>query len=208
MTEIADPIAEGRSAWQRIREHGRRSWDDWVCIARALAIGRSEAMARAKTNKPLGATYVRIFGAWLREHGLDEIDNQQRYRAILCLENEIAIEKWRATLTDKQRGRWNHPGAVWAHWKRSTKAGAAPRREAVKSARKGCGKAIHWPGDALRRAAIAIREARTNDVIMMAKAALQAAIRDETDLLMLLPEKPMPPRSRPMPAAVDLHAPA
>jgi hypothetical protein len=45
---------------------------------------------------------------------------------------------------------------------------------------------------------------------VLAKAALQAAIRDETDLLMLLPDKPMPPRSRPMPAAngVAVHAPA
>jgi hypothetical protein len=39
----------------------------------------------------------------------------------------------------------------------------------------------------LRPAANAIREVRSNDCIVLAKAALEAAIRSETDLLALLP---------------------
>jgi hypothetical protein len=44
--------------------------------------------------------------------------------------------------------------------------------------------------DALRRAAEAIRQAQSGDCIVLAKAALQAAIRNEADLLALLPDLP------------------
>jgi hypothetical protein len=27
-----DVVAEGRAAWSRIRESGRRSWDDWMAV--------------------------------------------------------------------------------------------------------------------------------------------------------------------------------
>ncbi len=40
---VADPIAEGRAAWQRIKEHGRKNFDDWIKVAWALAIGRTDA---------------------------------------------------------------------------------------------------------------------------------------------------------------------
>ena len=81
-----DTITAGAAAWQRIREHGRRAWSDRTLVGQALIVGRSEAMLKAKINRPFGSTYVRIFGTWLREHGLDGIDTQQRYRCILCIE--------------------------------------------------------------------------------------------------------------------------
>jgi hypothetical protein len=201
----ADPIAEGRAAWSRIRD-GRRGFDDWILIARALQIGRSASLKAAATNRAVGSRYNLEMGRWLREAGLDGISNQERYRALQVLENLDAITAWRDALPASTRRALNYPAACFHRWRRETRT-APIRREAVKSAHRGNGKAIHWPGDALRRAAIAIKESRTNDCIVLAKAALQAAIRDETDLLMLLPEKPMLPRSRPMPA-VELHAPA
>jgi hypothetical protein len=48
-------------------------------------------------------------------------------------------------------------------------------------------------GTMLKRAATAIREARSNDTIMPAKAALSAAIRSEIDFLELLPDLPAKP---------------
>jgi hypothetical protein len=44
--------------------------------------------------------------------------------------------------------------------------------------------------DHLKRAAAAIREVRSNDCITQARAALEAAIRSEPDLLALLPPEP------------------
>jgi hypothetical protein len=81
MTE--DIVAEGRNAWQRLREAGRRSWDDWMAVARALVQGRAETMQEAKANRPFGSKYNTAMGAWLRENGFAEIDNQQRYRALV-----------------------------------------------------------------------------------------------------------------------------
>jgi hypothetical protein len=138
-------------------------------------------------------------GKWLRENGLDGITNQERYRALLCLENLEAIEVWHASLDDAQRRRLNHPGAIWAHWKRSTVSGETVSErtgrdgKSTKPHKGGYSRAIHWPSETLRRAASAICEARSNDCIVLAKAALAAAIRSENDLIELLePKPPMP----------------
>jgi hypothetical protein len=48
----------------------------------------------------------------------------------------------------------------------------------------------------LKRAAAAIREARSNDTVVLAKVALSAAIRNEVDLLELLPDPRGPSRRR------------
>jgi hypothetical protein len=53
-------------------------------------------------------------------------------------------------------------------------------RVTAKAAKRGCSRAIRWPGG---DAEAAIREAKSNDTIVLAKAALTAAIRTEVDLL-------------------------
>ena len=187
-------VSEGRAAWQRIKTTARTSWNDWVLIGKALIAGRSEAMKAAKINRPFGATYVRIFGAFLREHGFDGIDTQQRYRAIVCIENLQAIEEFRAKLDEKKRNAWNHPGAVWAHWRRSLKpATPAPRRQrlvervtAAADAARG-GKPVYWSQAALRRAHEAMLKSKSTDLLILARAALESAIRSEADLIELLP---------------------
>lgn len=52
----------------------------------------------------------------------------------------------------------------------------------------------------MRRAPIAIRESHSSDCIVMAKAALQTAIRSENDLFELLPSSP--PYQRRVPALI------
>jgi hypothetical protein len=186
MTE-ADTIAQGVAAWQGLHDHGRRSWDQWLLVARALAALRANAMAAGRANRPMGLMYNRIFGGFLREHGFDGIDNQQRYRALLCLENLPAIEQWRATLSEKERERLNHPGAVWHAWRRAVAEPPLPRRAPAKGAQPhGGGKPVFWNGEAIRRAAIAIRESYSTDTMVMARRALEAAIRSEDDLAELL----------------------
>jgi hypothetical protein len=46
---------------------------------------------------------------------------------------------------------------------------------------------IYWPSDAVLRAATAIREANSTDIFVLARRTLEAAIRNEADLLALLP---------------------
>jgi hypothetical protein len=183
-------IEAGRSAWARLRDRERATWSDWLDVARALAIGRTVALQAAGTNSPVGTRYNTAMGTWLRENGLGDVVAQERYRLLLILQNLDAVETWRAGLDDAKRRRLNHPNAIWAHWQRSLKTEIARprRREVLKGAKaKGNRHAIHWNGDAIRRAACAIREVYSTDFYVMARRALEAAVRNEDDLLELLP---------------------
>jgi hypothetical protein len=201
MSEGADDIERGRAAWLRLRDAGRRSWEEWKLVARALAIGRCEAMQAAGSNRPLGSKYNAAMGQFLRRHGFD-IDNQQRYRALLCLENENAIERWRASLSEKQRNLLNHPNAVWTHWMRATRPAIEPKTPTIRT-NGGKARPVFWPQDALRRAHRAMLDCRSSDLLRLARVALEAAVRDENDLRSLLDETPR----RPMPASADaVHA--
>jgi hypothetical protein len=168
-------VTAGRLAWLRLRKRERVTWPSWVAVGKALLIGRATAMRLANANKPVGTKYNRAMANWLRKHDLAEITAQERYRAILCIENLTAIEEWRAGLTDAQRRQLNHPGAVWHKWRASVKASApTPVREPVRTSNGSAhhGAAIRWPQDYLRRAANAVREARSNDTIVIARVAL------------------------------------
>jgi hypothetical protein len=201
MTTASDQaaVAAGRAAWGRLRARERTTWDDWLAVGRALVIGREIAMALAKTNRPVGATYNRAMGEWLRQNGFDSIVAQERYRLLLIVENLPAIETWRGGLDDAKRRRLNHPNAVWHTWRRGTQQQAPnTARHVVQTSRAhhhtAYGRAIYWPGQMLERAATAIRECRSVDCIVLAKAALQAAIRGEEDLRELL-AAPRPERA-------------
>lgn len=207
MTESA--IADGRAAWARLQEHQRRSWSDWVCVGRALIVGRTAAMAEAQANRPMGSKYNRLIGQWLAANGLSGISTQERYRAINCVEKLPAIEAWRNSLTEAKRSRFNHPHAVWQAWQAA--ASAAPRRESVisktkkrpaASGYKGVG--IQFSQDQIRRVAMAMRERWSTDIYILARIAAEALIRDQADLLALLPQPPKP--RAPRKAAPEQHA--
>lgn len=188
-------VAAGRSAWQRIRDNDRTSWSDWLSVARALAIGRAEAMAKAKANRPFGATYSSFFGSWLRENGLDGVNNQERYLALLILENLAEIEGWRAGLDEAKRRRLNHPGAVWHAWRRretEAERSAPTIRNVVKRSMPSHkdGRPVHWPQDVVRRAAMALRECQSNDIFVLARAALESAIPTEDVLVEMIDQSP------------------
>jgi hypothetical protein len=187
---IDDPTVEaGREAWVRLRDRERKTWQDWLQVGYALQIGRSAALKAAGTNAPFGKTYTKAMGEWLRANQLDDIGQQVRHRLLQCIENIIAIEKWRSGLDEPRRLRFNHPDSVWHHWKRHT--AITPSRYADPRPRQcgaavGGGRSISFDQDMVRRAAIAIGENWSNDTYKLAAVALRAAIRNETDLLALL----------------------
>ncbi len=108
-----------------------------------------------------------------------------------------AIEAQRPTLDEKKRNALNHPGAIWAHWRRSLKAETpAPQRQHIvariaaagDTARNG--KAVFWPQECLKRGHEAMLACRSNDLLKLCRVALEAAIRDQNDLMALLPAEP------------------
>jgi len=115
-----DQVVAGCEAWQRLHEHGRRCWANWLHFSRALAIGRPAALKAAESNAPVGSKYNAAMGSWLRENGLDGITQQARYRLLLCMENLQAIETWRAGLDEATRAKYGHPDSIWFAWRRDT----------------------------------------------------------------------------------------
>jgi hypothetical protein len=101
-------------------------------------------------------------------------------------------------ISPEKRRQLNHPAAIWTHWRGAQPAdcGRAARLHVVSNggARpQRAGKAIHWLQEPIRRAASAMRESRSNDLLILARVALQAAIRSEDDLFALLKDTTTPP---------------
>jgi hypothetical protein len=109
-------VRRGKHAMERLR----RSFNNWMDIAEALQVGRAESMRAAQTNQPTGKRYEKIIRGWLVANSFHVIDKGTRNRLLECLQHRAAIEKWRATLTEGERFRFNHPDAVLRRWKAAT----------------------------------------------------------------------------------------
>jgi hypothetical protein len=222
-----DQIEAGQQAWLRIKSHSQKCFEDWLVLSKALEIGRNACLKAAGANRPFGSRYTKAMGAWLRETGLDDLNHQERARALLVLQHLPAVTVWRAGLPDAVRRKLNHPNAIWRSWRRSItiaerpSSGGSKERppeaaaqpvvpsapaEISRHARYGKAKAIYWSQDALRRAHGAMILSRSSDLLTLARVALQAAIRNEADLLALLDPPAKEPRQiATRPAAVELH---
>jgi hypothetical protein len=182
-------IEAGRAAWQRVSKREVMQFEDWCAIGRALIVIRTQVMMEANLNKPFGGKYNRVMGAALAKHGLAGISTGERHRIVRIVENLPEVEAWRASLSPEERRRQNHP-SQWIRFQCARKleqhrAGLSsltgkPRSHAQ-------GRLIAWPQDMIRRAATAMREKKSNDLFVLARAALEGAIRDDYDLISLLP---------------------
>lgn len=109
-------VRRGQEALQRLS----RSYDDWMDIAEALAVGRAEVMTAIYTNKPTGKRYAKAMGEWLLARSFHRINEGTRKRLLDCLKHRVEIEKWRATVTEGERFSFNHPDTVLRKWKTAT----------------------------------------------------------------------------------------
>ena len=87
------------------------------------------------------------------------------------------------------RRRFNHDNAVWHSWRRAT-APSPQHRAIVRHIREREGKPVYWSQAALRRAHEAMLKSRSSDLLILARLALEAAIRTDADLLALLETPP------------------
>ena len=100
----------------------RANWRDWCLIADGLAVGRVKAMRRAKTNQPRGGVYGRAFAQWMAERPwARNINKATRNHLLWVAAHRSEIEAWRETLTQRARGRMNHPTSLRRRWDASHK---------------------------------------------------------------------------------------
>jgi hypothetical protein len=194
MTTGVDPVSEGREAWAKINR--ATSFASWKAIALAVAIGRQSALREANSNKPFGKKYAAAINRWLDEHGFREMSCGIRSACCVLADHMEQIESWRNSLPGAKRCQ-NQPEVIVRNWRRAGKATSRPRQQKIilqhmtsEAARKG--RAIFWPQDAMRRAHTAMLDSRSTDLLVLARLALQAAIRCEGDLLALLDDRPNP----------------
>jgi hypothetical protein len=200
---------EARQAWGRICRRGSAQFDDWITIGKVFVAARERCLKLAGTNRPYGRKYTALIGQWLRETNLDQICKAERGWLYLVMDSLDGIMRWRATLDEKRASQLNHPQAVLFHYRQSL--GIAPRHrpksEPRTIARPYVGQGVHWHQDAIRRAALAMKESRSSDWFVLARQALEAAIRNTCDIEVLL----TPPSGRSAPqkmATAALHAPS
>lgn len=92
-----------------------------MIVGEGLLAGRHWAMRTADVNKPEGKGYVTAYSEWLKRYKVDDIDKSDRAKLLELMEERLAIEEWRATLTDDERRNLNHPTIVWRRWKAVTR---------------------------------------------------------------------------------------
>ena len=109
-------VRRGKDAMER--QH--QGFEDWMAIAEALEVGRTESMRAAHTNMPKGKRYEKIMGEWLRSHSFYVIDKSARSHLLECLRHRAEIDRWRTTLTEAERFRFNHPDTVLRKWRAAT----------------------------------------------------------------------------------------
>lgn len=196
MTDDAT-IDLGRAAWKRIQHHARKkSFEDWIKLGRALLVGRCEAMKAAGTNKPVGNRYNMAMNSWLTANGMHGVNANERYKIFSILENLDAVQRWLDGIGDAERRRMQHPSTIWAGYRRHlaprSRCYTCPPRPSTKLVDGRYHRQIKFDQAMIRRAGDAMRQSWSNDCYRLAAIALIAAIRDERDILELLPDPPKP----------------
>ena len=111
-----------------------------------------------------------------------------------------------------ERLRCNHPSTVLNYWKRNQRpvhSGPKPGHTVTREKgypRQAHGRPVSWPQDVIKRAAIAMRKDWSNDTSRMARICLEAAIRDDHDLVALMPGPYVQPQKIAQQEPVPLHA--
>ena len=99
------------------------SFDGWLAIGAALAIGKRHALKVSGANQAWGRNYSREFSDWIKQHGFERMPAATRSVAVELHENAEAITAWRDALPERQRKRLVHPLSVTRRWRASTAHG-------------------------------------------------------------------------------------
>jgi hypothetical protein len=113
-----------------------QSWDDWLKIGTFLNIGRNKAMARAGTNEPIGARYVKAFSEWMALYAwIGDIDKATRVHAMWAVDHVEELTRLRENMGLTQRLACNHPTSMRRRWDKAQKEGEKTQTIAKKETR-------------------------------------------------------------------------
>lgn len=118
-------------AGEKAIENLKRTFNQWMDIARALEAGREACLRAAKIDSEVergkeGGAFARIYNQWLLQHPklkLSESANSSKViRSWLfkCLQYEAAILAWRSNQTVVEQTRYSFPETVFKQWSKDT----------------------------------------------------------------------------------------
>jgi hypothetical protein len=110
-------------------------YEDWLAIARGEVVGRDWAAQAAGTTRPFGAKYKAALADWQKRNPWSLDPRLKPPIPSYCywlIENLADVEAWRATLSDDERLRYNHPGTIQRAFNQAQRAGGGgPRSRSV-----------------------------------------------------------------------------
>jgi hypothetical protein len=128
-------LRAGVEAWKEIDKISKTgSFEAWLRIGQALAIGRDYALRSTGANAPTGRRYSVAFSEWVRRNGFGAMNKSTRSRALELHTNRDAITAWRQTLTDRQRAHCIHAHTIVVRWRRATTPKKTRPDDALKAA--------------------------------------------------------------------------
>jgi hypothetical protein len=96
-------VLAGADALKTLADFRRRTFDEWMNVARGLAVLRHLADQRSART---------AFKNLRRDHGYGSLNEATCTRLILMAKHETAIRLWRDSLTPRQRESWNSPTSI------------------------------------------------------------------------------------------------
>jgi hypothetical protein len=139
-------IAAGREAWGRLKSS--LAFEDWLALAHALEIGRRDVLRRTGCKSPWQKKYQSAMARWLEDNGLAEVPRQLRMLLRRLWEQRAEIQTWRATLSEAEQLKLNHPDVILTHFKAATRGFGDDAECKHKPSQRG----VIWPNHDLARA--------------------------------------------------------
>jgi hypothetical protein len=119
-TAFHEAMIAGSKALKSVRDGQRMVLANWKIVGHAVQSARTQAMAVAGTNQPLGRRYTRAMGELLAQYKLDTIGKTTRSCLLNVMDHLEAIEEWRSKQENPDD--FNHPTSIWQRYSRSGKA--------------------------------------------------------------------------------------
>lgn len=187
-----DVVGRALAAWERRKLNAKAALADWLIIGEALLVGRAEAMAKARTTRPIGKKYGGYFRYFLDTTGLGEIHQTNRRDLFRIMAERASVEDYFYNKTSPgEREAWNTPSALWSAFECPAR-GNRGRPKTVKQALDPIEPPVVVTPTALERAADEFDEeqeefAWQRGLMLRARKAIGAALLNDD---WLLPEPP------------------